>query len=151
MAGAALATVILGLAAGAGASPEDPLESPAVPSHPVVGEMADGGGFLAVAFLACVVAPLVEETFFRGALYRHLREATGLRGRLPSAVVSALASGFLFAAVHPQGPLAIPLLMAVSFPLCLAREWRGSLLAPMAAHAFHNGLVTAFAWTALAP
>jgi membrane protease YdiL (CAAX protease family) len=32
--------------------------------------------------------------------------------------------------------------MAIALPLWWSREWRGSLLAPMAAHAIHNAVVT---------
>ena len=39
----------------------------------------------------------------------------------------------------------MPLLFAVSWGLVHAREWRGSLLAPMVAHGIHNAAVTAVA------
>jgi membrane protease YdiL (CAAX protease family) len=53
------------------------------PTHPVVRWVISSGwlGRLQIIFVACVVAPLVEETMFRGLLYRHLREATA--GPLP--------------------------------------------------------------------
>ena len=74
---------------------------------------------------------------FRGLFYRYLR------ARL-SVVAAALVTGFVFAAVHPQGWTAIPALMAIGAWLAVLREWRGSIIAPMTAHALHNGvLVTA--------
>ena len=142
MAGALLVSVLLLLAQGALRGEPDPLEAAEFPSHPIAAEVARGLPWIVVIVLASVLAPVVEETFFRGVLYRHLRGATGGGARWASVGISGLLSSFLFAAVHPQGLVAVPLLMAVAFPLVAAREWRGSLLAPVAAHAFHNALVT---------
>ena len=144
MAAALVVVVLLAVVAGAAAGEEDPLASPRMASHPIMGEVAQGDRWLLVLFLAAGVAPVVEEVFFRGALYRHLRDATGHRGRLRSVAISAAASGFVFAVIHPQGLVAVPLLVAVSWALVQAREWRGYLLAPVAAHSLHNGLVTLF-------
>jgi membrane protease YdiL (CAAX protease family) len=141
MACALVVTVILAVLASSMAGKGDPLEMPDLPSHPVVGEVM-GGSWLIVLFLAAVLAPLVEETVFRGVLYRHLRDATGRAGRVQSVILSAAISGFVFAAIHPQGWIAVPLLMSVAWPMVHAREWRGSLVAPMAVHAWHNALVT---------
>jgi membrane protease YdiL (CAAX protease family) len=112
------------------------------PSHPLVGWVAQSGWWvrLQAAFDACVVAPLVEETMFRGVLYRHLREATGRLRPAAAVLASAAVVSVLFAAIHPQGLLFIPVLGALSFVFCLAREWRGSLLAPMVAHGLNNGV-----------
>jgi membrane protease YdiL (CAAX protease family) len=81
--------------------------------------------------LACVWAPLVEESLFRGAFYHHLRRPIG-------AVLAAAVTGFLFAVIHPQGVVAVPVLMSLGFTFAMIREWRGSLIGPMAAHAFNN-------------
>jgi membrane protease YdiL (CAAX protease family) len=118
----------------------DPL-GPGAPTHPILGLalQADAWVWIQVALLACVLAPLVEETMFRGALYRHLRE--WLPGPWGVAA-AALISGFLFAAIHPQGWLAVPVLMALAVGFALAREWRGSLIAPMVGHALNNASVT---------
>jgi len=146
LAAATILVVVLAWATGALEGDGDPLAAPKVPGHPIMGDVVKGDRWLLIFFVATFVAPVVEETFFRGALYRHLRDATGGRGRIASAVLSATLSGFVFAVLHPQGLLAVPLLMAVAVALSQAREWRGNLLAPMATHALHNGLVTAFAW-----
>ena len=50
-------------------------------------------------------------------------------------------NSFIFAVVHPQGYVAVPVLMAIAFGLTIAREWRGSLIPSMIAHGIHNGLV----------
>ncbi len=114
-----------------------------MPAHPIVAEVlhADSWKLTQVFLLMVVGAPIMEEVFFRGALYRHLREATaGWRVGL-SAFVSATIGSLIFAVIHPQGLVAVPMLMAVAYGLALAREWRGTLLTPMFMHALHNGAI----------
>jgi membrane protease YdiL (CAAX protease family) len=114
---------------------------PASPGHPIVEFFVrpGWGGRIPVLVLAVAVAPLVEETMFRGALYRHLREATARLPAWAGVGLSALLSGLVFAVIHPQGWLGILPLTALAFGFALAREWRGSLLPPMVAHAVNNG------------
>ncbi|HEV3025798.1 MAG TPA: CPBP family intramembrane glutamic endopeptidase, partial [Pirellulales bacterium] len=85
-------------------------------------------GRVQVLFVASVAAPIVEETMFRGVLHRHLRDATSLLGYAASALASATVASFVFAAIHPQGWLAVPALMALAFAFTLTREWRGTLV-----------------------
>lgn len=127
-------------AAGAG----DEFGPTGLPSHPVIGWLAEGGWRerLLVIFLASVAAPIVEETMFRGLLYRQLRDSTAAWRVGWSIAFSATANSFIFAAIHPQGLIAIPPLMALAVGFSLLREWRGSLLAPMTAHATNNFIVT---------
>ena len=105
------------------------------PSHPVVIEAVTGGPWKLVQLyvLACIWAPLFEELAFRGAFYSHLR-------RRMHAVVAALISAVVFAAIHPQGMLGIPMLAAIGLTLALIREWRGSIAGPIVVHAVHNFL-----------
>jgi membrane protease YdiL (CAAX protease family) len=146
--GAAVVVLILlavqGQLAGRGGSPADDF-SPggAPPARPIVDEIARGnwGTWVLILMLACVVAPLVEEVLFRGVLYRHLREATCRLRMAWSILLSAGVSSFLFAVIHPQGLIAVPLLMALAFGFALAREWRGTLLPAIVAHGINNGLV----------
>jgi membrane protease YdiL (CAAX protease family) len=142
MAAGTLASIALFGVVQAFKGPGDPLAPPDLPTHPIVGEVVRGRSILSVLFLASVVAPFMEEIVFRGLLYRHLRDATGRRGRAWSVAVSALVSGLVFAAIHPQGLVFVPVLASVAWVLVEAREWRSSLLAPMVAHGFHNGVVT---------
>ncbi len=86
--------------------------------------------YLIVA-LAVIIAPLVEEVMFRGALYSWLRARMG-------AVSAIFTSSAVFAAVHPQGLVGLVPLMAIGATLALLREWRGSLIAPIIAHACFN-------------
>ena len=120
----------------------DPFASGISFVHPVVGVLAYGStteAFL-LMFLGCVLAPIFEELLFRGVLYRHLRDATrhaGIGGFIFSAVVVNLT----FAAIHPQGLFAVPALMSLAFAFTLAREWRGTLIPSMIAHAINNSLI----------
>ncbi|HUF62994.1 MAG TPA: CPBP family intramembrane glutamic endopeptidase [Verrucomicrobiales bacterium] len=112
-------------------------------SHPVIEWIADGNilTVLQVYFLAAVFAPLFEELLFRGALFRGLRS----RHRV---LAAGLLTGFVFAVIHPQGLLAVPMLMALGFGFGLLREWRDSLIAPMTGHALHNAALVTLMWIA---
>lgn len=125
-------------------APGDAGIGPPSPTHPIVGIVlgADWLVWLQVFVVAALVAPLVEEIFFRGALYRHLREATGALAPWASVTASVAVSAFVFAVIHPQGWFAVPVLMALATAFALAREWRGSLVAPVLAHAINNGATT---------
>lgn len=97
-------------------------------------ELVASGDLFFVLFLfvlATTWAPIVEESIFRGALYRHLR------GRLHW-VASGLISAVLFAFMHDYGPLMVAPLIALGFMFAFMREWRGSIIAPMTAHFIHN-------------
>jgi membrane protease YdiL (CAAX protease family) len=93
---------------------------------------------LALYGIACVFAPVLEETMFRGALFHYLR------GRW-SWLASAAMVSFVFAVIHPQGWIAVPALGAIAVALAALREWRGSIIASMVAHAFNNFLAVTFA------
>ena len=101
-------------------------------AHPAV-DQAGGGplGVVGLLLAATIWAPWVEETVFRGAFYRYLRSRT-------TTFWSAAVVGFFFAAVHPQGYVTIPALMSLGAVLAYIRQWRGSIVASMAAHAAHN-------------
>jgi len=112
------------------------LAGPGGASHPVFEHAGENTPWLLLAFFAVVWAPLVEEVAFRGVLYGFLRPRFRVVG-------SAVLSGLAFAAIHPQGWAAIPVLGMVGAWLAVLREWRGSLFAPIAAHAAHNGVIVA--------
>lgn len=117
---------------------------PNVPSHPIQEYLSEGNATMIffVFVTACVAAPIVEETMFRGVLYRHLRELTSGWRRWMSVLGAALFNGLIFASIHPQGLMGIPLLTTLAIGFSLAREWRGSLVCPMVMHGIHNALVT---------
>jgi membrane protease YdiL (CAAX protease family) len=114
------------------------------PGHPLAPFLMESGvwGWVQAFLAASVAAPIVEETMFRGVLYRHLRECTAGAGRVLSVLASVALVSFVFAMIHPQGWLGVPVLMALATVFCLAREWRGSLLPAMVAHGINNGVVT---------
>jgi membrane protease YdiL (CAAX protease family) len=104
-----------------------------MPTHPILQEVGRGPLYLLLwTLLACVWAPVVEETFFRGVLFGYLR-------RHAHWSISAITTALLFAVVHPQGWIGVPLIAAIGFTLSAIREWRGSLIASMSAHALNNG------------
>jgi hypothetical protein len=114
------------------------------PTHPAVAPLFTGDRTTQILLLlfGAVIAPIVEEIMFRGLMYRYLRDVTGRRMATGlSFLVSGLVMNFIFAAIHPQGWLAIPALMGIAFGLTVAREWRGSLIAPIMAHGLSNGLI----------
>jgi membrane protease YdiL (CAAX protease family) len=105
--------------------------------HPVVPVFltADSEQSLSWLFIfAAVVAPIVEEIMFRGALYGWLRDNYGK-------FISIVLSSFIFAIIHPQGALGIVPLSLIGCGLAFIREWRGSLIPCMLAHSLVNGTV----------
>ena len=96
------------------------------------------GTLIGTVVVIVVVAPLFEEIFFRGFLYRILRGRLGL---WPALVIG----GSLFGAVHltSGGPLAVALIAPLGFLLCLIYERSGSLYPVIALHALNNGLAAA--------
>jgi membrane protease YdiL (CAAX protease family) len=84
--------------------------------------------------LTCVVAPICEETLFRGYLYGALRRH--------GVVLAALVTGILFGGVHivsaPVGFL-VPLGF-LGVILCVIYERTGSLYPSMALHALNNSI-----------
>lgn len=102
--------------------------------HPIV-ELLSGPAIVLmfIFLLAVVFAPITEEIFFRGALFGHVRGWLAW----PAA---ALLVGLIFAAIHPQGFAGIPVLAAIGFNMAVLRQWRGTLIAPIAAHAFNNAV-----------
>jgi uncharacterized protein len=96
------------------------------------------GTLVGSCLIIVVVAPLCEELFFRGFLYRILRGRLGL---WPALVID----GSLFGAVHlaSGGPLAVALIAPLGFLLCLVYERSGSLYPCIALHALNNSIVAA--------
>ncbi len=104
------------------------------PTHPIINEVStDFWNIVKLYLLASVWAPITEEMLFRGAFFHHLRRRHGW-------IVSAAIISFIFAAIHPQGILGIPMLMTIAFILAGLREWRGSIIASMVGHAINNAM-----------
>lgn len=89
-----------------------------------------------IAFIALVVlAPIVEETIFRGFLFTQIRQKYNLW-------VSALVVSLIFGLVHLQWNVGLDV-FALSLVLCYAREKTGSIWAGVGLHMVKN--VLAFA------
>lgn len=102
-------------------------------SNPVI-DLIDGTDTASLVVLASLVtlwAPIVEELIMRGALYRHLRS----RARF---IVAALTSALLFGLLHQYDVFLMLPVMALGGMFALIREWRGSVLGGVLAHAVHN-------------
>ncbi len=106
-------------------------------THPIVQELSGSPWELLAAFLAaCVFAPITEELMFRGALFAHLRERFNW-------AISAIVMGIIFALMHPQSWVALPVLASIAIVFAAIREWRGSAIGSITAHALHNGTALA--------
>ncbi|MDB6005991.1 MAG: hypothetical protein JWR15_2978 [Prosthecobacter sp.] len=94
---------------------------------------SSGIGFkILVIIAAVVIAPLAEETLFRGFVY-------GVLKRYTDAPFAALSSSLMFAIIHMHVGSLMPLWM-LAVLLCLAYEITGCLLVPMLLHAIFNGV-----------
>jgi uncharacterized protein len=95
-------------------------------------------GIAVFAAYAVVVAPAAEEFFFRGLLFRSIRDRYGLA---LGAIGSSVPFGLVHAVLGQPWPnvLALQLTMVVTgVGLALIHEWRGNLLANIAGHAAFN-------------
>ena len=96
-------------------------------------QQSSGIGFkILVVIAAVVIAPLAEETLFRGFVY-------GVLKRYTDAPFAALSSSLMFAIIHMHVGSLLPLwMLAVLF--CLAYEITGCLLVPMILHSIFNAV-----------
>ncbi len=90
-------------------------------------------GWQWIAAVAVFLAPIAEETIFRGLLYPAFRAAAG---RTVAIIVPAVA----FAAVHEV--MVIPSMIVFGIAMALAREWTGATLPCIVAHMAFNGINT---------
>lgn len=87
-------------------------------------------GIVLFAVLACVIAPILEETFFRGFLFQGFASSWG-------PVWGAVVSSAVFSAVHEQLSVFVPL-FALGLLLCWVFYRTGSLWTNIALHATFN-------------
>ena len=110
-----------------------------------VGEHLPAIGSALTIVYAIVIAPIGEELFFRGVLFRSLRDRYGFW-------VGAVGSAIGFGLIHfiPGSVVDAVLLMIVMFftglALCFIYERRGTIVVPIAAHMTFNviGIVLIF-------
>jgi membrane protease YdiL (CAAX protease family) len=90
---------------------------------------------IASALLTTVVAPICEETLFRGYIFGALSK---WRGWLPAAALT----GALFGAIHAGSAPAVDLLPlgVLGFLLCVLYRQTGSLYPCIAAHSLNNSI-----------
>jgi membrane protease YdiL (CAAX protease family) len=103
---------------------------------------------LMAIFSAVVRAPLLEESAFRGILYRFQRDAGRRLPRVAGIAAASLGTSILFAIYHDYGFHAFPSIALFGVAACALREWRGSLVAPIALHSGYNAYLTGLALAA---
>ncbi len=114
-------------------------DASASPIHPIVEPILRGNWTVRLQLLlVAVFASVPEEIMFRGVLYRHLRDADSKLGYAGCVIFAMLINSFVFAVIHPQGLFGIPILMSLAMVFTLVREWRGTIIPSIIAHALVN-------------
>ena len=99
-------------------------------------EWADEPGFFAImAISAVIVAPLVEEIFFRGFMYQAMRRTMAI---LPAALLTSL----VFGIAHIDPAIIIPIALVGMILLGIYR-WTGNLWSSIITHAGFNAVTVA--------
>jgi membrane protease YdiL (CAAX protease family) len=93
---------------------------------------------LGALVLACLAAPVLEETLFRGVILKGLSVTSGATGGL-------LIAAALFAVVHIN-PLLFPAAFLLGLLLGTVYQRTGSLVASIVMHALYNAGAIALAW-----
>jgi membrane protease YdiL (CAAX protease family) len=97
-------------------------------------------GLVLFIVLAVLVAPLLEETFFRGFIFQGLARSWG-------PLLGALTSALVFALWHQQLSVLIPI-FGLGILLAAAFYWTRSIYTNIAFHAVFNALGIVFWWFA---
>lgn len=109
------------------------------PQQQVLSAVYEGTFGVVMAFLtAGVIAPIVEETIFRGLLFSGLRGPAGL---WPALVISS----FLFGLAHLLAPLWMIMLTVLGMWLGAAFHRYGSLIVPVVGHTVFNVIMLTLA------
>jgi membrane protease YdiL (CAAX protease family) len=109
------------------------------PTNPVFFDLGKSGwAILNLYLVACVWAPITEESLFRGAFFHHLRGSFGFWVAGPVVALT-------FAAVHPYGWLGNNMILVLGFGLAAIRQWRSTLIPSITAHFLHNFIATTVA------
>src|SRR5262249_20915222 len=117
------------------------------PFHPFLAVSAAArSGWIRLALLvaAAVLAPMLEELFFRGLLYGALRRRFGIP-------VGVVASAAVFSLLHPQLPLGFLSIFVLGAVFAVLYEWRQSLVPGMVMHAINNGIIWVYLNLLFAP
>jgi membrane protease YdiL (CAAX protease family) len=98
----------------------------------VLESATDPGQRIVFALAAIVMAPLIEETIFRGILYPFLKQQGYRR-------LAFWGTCLLFAAIHMDLARFLPLLL-LAIVLTALYEWTDAMIAPITAHAAFNAI-----------
>ena len=96
---------------------------------------ADPISFAIIAISAVIVAPLVEEIFFRGFMYQALRRTMAI---LPAALLTSV----VFGIAHIDPAIIIPIAVVGMILLGIYR-WTGNLWSSIITHAGYNAVAVA--------
>jgi uncharacterized protein len=107
-------------------------------------DASHGATLLALGLMSVVAAPLLEEWFFRGVVFRALRQAIGPHAGVVSTALAVLISAVLFALAHGE-PLQFAGLALLGVVLAVLVVRTGRLVPSVVTHASFN----AVAFTAL--
>ena len=109
------------------------------PNEEIVREIL-AQSFLPAAFMAIVLAPIVEEILFRALLFASIRKKSRFLAYAVSTILFALLHivAFLFFAFSPDLFIVMLLYIPAGIALCWAYERSGSIWTPIALHAFMN-------------
>jgi CAAX protease family protein len=125
-----VAVIVIGVIAGQARDQEIVSELKAEDSVPVL---------IGFVVMTCVAAPLAEEFFFRGFVFRVLWERTNV-------IVATIATGVAFGLVHAPDAdwIGVAVLSCLGAGLCLVL-WRTASLVPcIMLHSFHNSISFGF-------
>lgn len=114
-------------------------------SNPIL-ELASKSDALTLVLLfslATIWAPLVEETVFRGGMYR------ALRTRL-HAILAGLISAVCFGVMHGYPLTLLGPVMAIGLTFALMREWRGNIVGAAFGHFLNNATVLGLLFVVMA-
>jgi uncharacterized protein len=118
-----------------------------------LGTATSPAAMVGIALFVCVIAPIVEEFFFRGFIFGVLRRMRIVVGRRDLGTwVAAVITGILFGLAHTSSALSQDLIPLgfLGFVLCVIRWRTGSLYPCMALHSLNNALalgITQFHWS----
>lgn len=115
-----------------------PVESPPNPIIDLVAAAGDRWVLVGAFLLGSLVAPVVEEIFFRGVLQNIIRAKVGAWGGI-------LGSSAVFAGLHPQLPVGLLPLFGIGCVLAYLYEMTDSLVPSMVAHSLNNTVATVVA------
>lgn len=95
---------------------------------------------IALVILSVFLAPVAEETFFRGFVFGALRPRWGF-------LLAALASGLLFSIAHIGNPgyiVVLPSIVGIGVLFAWSYHWSGSLFPGIIAHLVFNSVSVAY-------